>query len=51
MVTLLLFLKNNSGQYVNTAGREDELKSGMVLGPFFMFENLFLKSVRRLMNS
>ena len=31
------------GQYVDESGREDELKTGMILGPFFMFRKSILK--------
>ena len=31
------------GQYVDETGREDELKTGMILGPFFMFRRSLIK--------
>ena len=31
------------GQYVDESGREDELRTGMILGPFFMFRKSILK--------
>ena len=41
--TIVPEFQTTQGQYVNNAGREDELKSGMILGPFFMFRKSFLK--------
>ena len=44
--TIVPEFQTTQGQYVNNAGREDELKSGMVLGPFFMFRKSILEKCK-----
>jgi GT2 family glycosyltransferase len=34
---------STEGQYVDETGREDELKTGMILGPYFMFRKSLLE--------
>ena len=53
MVIMLLFLKfgGTEGQYVDETGREDELTTGMILGPYFMFRKSILEKSGDLMSS
>tara|TARA_B100001250_G_scaffold191561_1_gene164632 strand:+ start:251 stop:1039 length:789 start_codon:yes stop_codon:yes gene_type:complete len=37
--------KKKKGAYINEEGREEELKTGMILGPFFMFRRSVLESI------
>ena len=37
--------KKKTGNYINEKGREAELKSSMILGPFFMFKRDVLESI------
>ncbi len=37
--------KKRKGSFINEQGRENELKTGMILGPFFMFRRNVLESI------
>ena len=41
--TIVPRFRSTQGEYVNNAGKEDALKVGMILGPFFMFRKSILK--------
>jgi cellulose synthase/poly-beta-1,6-N-acetylglucosamine synthase-like glycosyltransferase len=37
--------KNKKGNYIDVSGLENELKKGMILGPFFMFKRSILEKI------
>ena len=44
--TIVPRFKSTEGEYVNNAGKEDLLKVGMILGPFFMFRKSILEKIK-----
>ena len=44
--TIVSRFRSTEGQFVNNAGREHLLKSGMILGPFFMFRKSVLEKTK-----
>ena len=43
--TIVKKYKSKKGKYINEEGREKELKSSMILGPFFMFKKDVIKKI------